>query len=127
MARILVAFVRGVEMDGTFATVSGDKVNLTGDVKDFCRALKDWSPGLAGVELRQITVFGPWVAAPPKLAIWTAKLADADAALAANVVLSTLIGATGDYFFIARITAPIPAAAAGASTIVTVGPPQWPC
>ena len=45
-------------MDGNFATVCGDKINLAGDVEEFCRALKDWSPGLAGVELRHMAVLG---------------------------------------------------------------------
>ena len=102
-------------MDGTFATIDG--VSVAGDVEAFVGSLKNWSASLAGVESRHMKVFGPWAKAPPKMADWTAKLADADAALAPNEALSSLVDTTGDYFFIVRITAPPPAAAAGASVL----------
>ena len=103
-------------MDGTFVTVSG--FNHAGNVEAFAEHIKKtWGADLAGVELRHIKLYGPWEAAQPKLAVWTVKLEDADAALAANVPLPTLTGAAGDYFFIACIPASPPAAASGASVL----------
>ena len=118
MARILVAVVRGVKMDGTFVTICGDIVNLAGDVEEFCRALKDWSPGLAGVELRHIMVFGPW-AEQPRVAD-VADLVGKEPRRAA-AILGDVIGDKKCAYFIARIPASPPAAASGASGLAIVG------
>ena len=111
MARILVAVVRGVKMDGTFVTICGDIVNLAGDVEEFCRALKDWSPGLAGVELRHIMVFGPW-AEQPRVAD-VADLVGKEPRRAA-AILGDVIGDKKYAYFIARILESPPVAASGA-------------
>ena len=122
MAHIYVAVAQGGVLVGDFARVTD--FESAGNVEALKERIKASRSRLRGVELGDMTVFGPWVAVPPKLAIWTAKLAEVDAALAVNVMLPTLIGVTGDYFLIVRITAPFPAAAAGASTIVIVSLPQ---
>ena len=102
-------------MVGDFSCVAD--VYLSGDMEDLKQRLKASRSRLRNVELDDMTVFGPWATAPPKLVDWAAKLADADAALAPNEALSSLVDTTGDYFFIVRITAPPPAAAAGASVL----------
>jgi len=56
--RILVAVVRNGEMEGGFASVTG--VNLAGDVEEFLERVRGWSISLADVELRHMTVYGPW-------------------------------------------------------------------
>ena len=118
MTRIFCAVEQDRALVGDFALVAD--VDLLGDVDALKQRLKAWSADLAGIELRHMTVFGVW-AAKPKVAAWTATLANGDAALAPNVNLSSLINATGDYFVIVRITdaitAPPPTAAAGASVL----------
>ena len=63
-----------------------------------------------------MTVFGTW-GAKPTVASWEAKLADGDAALDPAATLGTLIGDKERAYFIVHITAPPPAAAAGASVL----------
>ena len=113
MARIYFAVVQDDVLVGDFDAVDG--IDLAGDVRVLKQRLKASRSRLRDVELGDMTVWGPWAEQPPKAADWKKKLTEDDAALAPNVALSSLIGATGDYFFIVRITAPPPATAAGAS------------
>ena len=122
MARILVAVLIGVEMDGTFATIPDDKVNFAGDIEELCSALKASRSRLRGVELGDMTVFGPW---------WAFDDIPADVKEATKgrgrdpaATLSTLVDGKERAYFIVRITAPLAATAAGASVIAIVGLPQ---
>ena len=109
-------------MDGTFATIPGDKVNLAGDIEELCSALKEhWSADVAGVELWHMTVFGPFWAKP--LLTEVASLVKEEPCDPA-ATLSTLVDGKERAYFIVRITAPLPATAAGASAIAIVGLPQ---
>ena len=113
MAHIYFAIVRGVEMDGTFATVSGDKVNLAGDVEEFCTALKASRSRLRDVEPGDMTVFRPW-ASKPSVAVWTAALANGDESCDPAAILSNLVRDKKCAYFIVRIPASPPVAALGA-------------
>ena len=115
MTRIYFAVEQGGALMGDSDILEG--VDLAGDVRSLKQRLQASRSRLRDVELDDMMVFGPWEAKPPKAAEWKKKLSEDDAALAPNVALSSLIGATGDYFFIVRITAPPPAAAAGASVL----------
>ena len=89
--------------------------------RSFCRALKDWSPGLAGVELRHMAVFGPWAAMPRRTE--AARLVGDDSEPRdPAAIIGSLIGGDKDYaYFIVHITAPSLVAAAGALGITMVG------
>jgi hypothetical protein len=74
--RILVAIVRGGELEGDFADLGG--VDLHKDVGAFKERVKDARKvDLAGIELWHMTVFRPWGSAPKK-AEWNARLAEDD-------------------------------------------------
>jgi len=105
MARIVVAVVRGGELDGSFATLTG-VVDLAWDVETFAARVKE-SRGayLAGIEPWQMTVFGPWTRRP-RSAEWTARLADVDGALDPADVLEPLLVGMERAFFLVRITTP---------------------
>ena len=112
MARIYFAVVRDGVLVGDFDVVDG--VDLAADVRALKQRIKVVRGAeLAGVEPWHMTVWGPWVSADAV----PDDVSDATKGrgLAPNLALSSLVGATGDYFFIVRITAPPSAAAAGAS------------
>ena len=103
MARIVVAVVRNGAMEGTFASITD--VDPAWDVEAFVARIKVWSTSLADIESRHMTVFGPW-ASPPKKAVWTALLADDDAAINPTTTLRCLVGGMENAFFLVRITTP---------------------
>ena len=112
MVRLFVAIVRGDRLEGGFARVEG--VDLSEDVEAFIERLKSWSPDLASVHARYMTVYGPWASAD--------GVPDVNEAMRGRgrdpaTVLSTLIGTGMERaYFLVRITTPIapPAAAGGA-------------
>ena len=90
-------------------------VDLAADVRALKQRLKASRSRVRDVELGDMTIFGAWVsvAAVPE----DAGDATRDRRLAPNIVLSSLIGATGDYFFVVSIPAAPPASAAGESVL----------
>ena len=111
MARIYFAVVQDGVLVGDFDAVDG--VDLAGDVRTLKQRFQASRSRLRDVELGDMTVFGPWATAdevPEDM-----KEATKGRGLAPNLALSSLFSATGDYFFIVHITAPLPAVtAAGA-------------
>jgi hypothetical protein len=103
MARIVVAVVRGGELDGSFATLTG-VVDLAWDVETFAARVKE-SRGayLAGIEPWQMTVFGPW-ADQPRVAEVPLRMRE-EPCRAADL-LGTLVGGMESAFFLVRITTP---------------------
>ena len=94
MTSIYAAIVQGGVMNGTFATVTG--ANPAGNVEAFAAQIKKGSPELADVELRHMTVFGPW----ESFALVPEDVGGATKGrgLAPNIALSSLIGATATTF-----------------------------
>ena len=111
--RIYCAVEQDGALVGDFALVAD--VDLLGDVDALKQCIKEPRSRLRDVELGDMTVFGVWpsAAAVPEAVGNATK----GRGLAPNVKLSSLISATGDYFSIVLITAPPPAAAAGASVL----------
>ena len=115
MPPVYCAVYQGGALVGDFDLVEG--VDCAGSV----RALKERfkvvrGAELAGVEPWHMTIFGPW-AAKPLVAMWTAALADEDASRDPAATLGALVGDKQCAYFLVRITAPPPAAAAGASVL----------
>ena len=96
MTSIYAAIVQGGVMNGTFATVTG--ANPAGNVEAFAAQIKKGSPELADVELRHMTVFGPW----ESFALVPEDVGGATKGrgLAPIIALSSLIGATGRLLFL---------------------------
>ena len=110
---ILVAVVRNGAMEGTFASIT--EAQPAWDVETFMTRVKEVRKAdLAGIEPWHMTVFGPW-ASPPKKAVWTAVLADDDAAINPTTTLRRLVGGMESAFFLVRITTP--PVAAGVSCV----------
>ena len=109
MARIYSAVVQGGVLVGGFDIVND--VDLAADVLALKKHLKIRSEGLAGVELRHMTVFGPWAFND----IPVVKDATEGWGCDPGATLSTLVDGMERAFFIVHITAPPPSAAAGAS------------
>jgi hypothetical protein len=55
-------------MEGSFASITA--VDLAGDVEKFVERIKGWSTSLADVELRHMTVYGPWADQPRIADAW---------------------------------------------------------
>jgi hypothetical protein len=110
--RILVAIVRGGELEGDFADLGG--VDLLKDVSAFKLHLqKEWAEDLAGITPRHMSVFRPW-ASPPKKAERTARLADDDAVLdPADILEPLLVGMARAYFLVRITTPPVAAGVSG--------------
>ena len=101
---ILVAVVRNGAMEGTFASIT--EAQPAWDVETFMTRVKEVrKTDLLGIEPWHMTVFGPW-ASPPKKAVWTAVLADDDAAINPTTTLQGLVGGMESAFFLVRITTP---------------------
>ena len=114
MVSVIVAIVRGDDLEGDFDLVS--EVALESTVRDFKERLKLWSLRLANIEAGLMTIYGPFGTEPdddevPHLLKEKGKrchIAD---------TLSSLIGAGMERaYFLVRITVPVvaPAAVAGA-------------
>jgi hypothetical protein len=102
--RILVAIVRGGELEGDFADLGG--VDLLKDVGAFKLHLqKEWAEDLAGITPRLMTVFKPWNSAPTKAA-WKSRLAEDDAAINPITKLRDFVDGMENAFFLVRITTP---------------------
>ena len=112
MPHIYCAVYQGGALVGDFDLVEG--VDFAGNMRALKQRIKSSRSRLRDVEFGDMTVFGPW-AAKPKVAVWTAALADGDEARDPAATLGDLIGDKQCAYFIVRITAPPPAAAAGAS------------
>ena len=119
MPIIYVGVVREGELVGDFAPVDFDIVGNVDALKEHLKASRS---RLRGVELGDMTVFGPW---------WAFDDIPADVKDATKgrgrdpaATLSTLVDGKERAYFIVRITAPLPATAAGASAIAIVGLPQ---
>ena len=113
MTRIYFVVEHDGRLVGDFDIV--ESVDLAADVRALKQRLKAWSAELAGVEPRHMTVFGVW-AEQPRVAD-VARLVSEEPCRAADT-LGVLIGGMERAYFIVRITAPPPAAAAGASVLV---------
>ena len=100
---ILVAVVRNGAIEGDFDEID---IGDAADVRAFKAQLKEVRKAdLLGIEPWHMTVFGPW-ASPPKKAVWTAVLADDDAAINPTTTLQGLVGGMESAFFLVRITTP---------------------
>ena len=101
--RILVAIVRGGELEGDFADLGG--VDLLKDVGAFKLHLqKEWADDLAGIAMRHMTVFGPWDSAeevPYDMAVATQGRGRSPL-----TTLGTLVVGKPLAFFLVRITTP---------------------
>ena len=109
MTRIYFAVEQDGRLVGDFARVAD--FDLAGDVDDLKQRLKAWSADLAGIEPRHMTVFGPRAEKPRITDV--ARLMGEEPC-DPTIVLGDLIGDKECTFFIVRVTAPPPAAAAGA-------------
>ena len=104
--RILVAVVRNGAIEGDFADVTDG--NLDWDVGAFKECVRGWSTSLADVELRHMTVYGPWgsgAEVPDDVATATRGRANDP-----TTKLRDLVGAMESAFFLVRITTPSVAA-----------------
>ena len=110
--------MQGSELAGDFAIV--DNVDLNADVFTLKERIKASRSRLRYVELDDMVIFGGW----PFDDI-PADVKDATTGWGRNplAILNTLVGATGDCFFIVRIPVSPPEAAAGASANAIVGLP----
>ena len=88
-------------------------VDPTHSVRALKETVKAWAAELARIEPRQMTVYGPWATQPRVTDVTELLKAEP---LPVTALLSTLGDASGDRFFLVRITVPIvaPAAAGGA-------------
>ena len=110
MARIYFAVVQDGVLVGDFARVAD--FDLAGDVDDLKQRIKDVRGAeLAGVEPWHMTVFGPWPEQPRVAGL--AHLLGKEPCRTADI-LDGILGDMERAYFIVRITAPPPAAAAGA-------------
>ena len=96
--QIYAGVVVGGARDGGCASVAG--VNVNSDVGAFAVLLQTWSASLRSVESRHIAVHGPWAQEPTVADI--ARLVETEP-LSPITPLSSVVGATGDYFFLVRI------------------------
>ena len=125
MVSVIVAIVRGDDLEGDFDLVS--EVALESTVRDFKERLKLWSLRLANIEAGLMTIYGPFGTEPdddevPHLLKEKGKrchIAD---------TLSSLIGAGMERaYFLVRITVPVvtPAATVEAAPLAGAGGAQY--
>jgi hypothetical protein len=108
--RILVAIVRGGELEGSFASVTD--VDLAGDVEAFVARIKGWSISLADIESRHMTVFGPWASASAV----PVDMGDATSGRGldpADIIEPLVVGMARAYFLVRITTPPVAAGESG--------------
>ena len=114
MTLIYVVLERGGALVGDFDLVEG--VDLIADVRALKARIKVVrGADLAGIPPWHLTVFGPFGAKPGRTEV--ARLMEKEEPCDPAATLSTLVNGMERAYFIVRITAPPPAAAAGASVL----------
>ena len=107
--RCYVAPVRGGALAGGFVPVGA--ADPKHDVWAFLACIKASHSELKDVDVDKLLLYGPWPSAdavPEDVAAATKGRA-----LAPNTLLSSLVGAAGDYFFLVRVVEEAAAARAG--------------